>query len=202
MLKWLYENWMKATPFLAFYSFILVFLYVKDMNYPLYLIWLQGIIYWVHEFEEYIYPSGFLNYFNRHAMGSKRGDYPLTTIGSFWINIPLVYIAMPFSAVLAHFFGLAFGLWTAYFSVLNALSHVGMSVIFKNKYNPGLIASVCLNIPFGMYTVWYFVSHNLVSTEANIIGFIVGILAQASMMIYGFGYLMPKMKREEKNKKT
>ena len=54
MLKWLYENWMKATPFLAFYSFILVFLYVKDVNYPLYLIWLQGIVYWVHEFEEYI----------------------------------------------------------------------------------------------------------------------------------------------------
>ena len=134
---------------------------------------IQGIIYWVHEFEEYIYPSGFLDYFNRHAMGSKRGDYPLTTIGSFWINIPLVYIAMPFSAVLAHFFGLAFGLWTAYFSALNALSHVGMAVIFKNKYNPGLIASVFLNIPFGIYTVWYFVSHNLVSTEANIISLIV-----------------------------
>ena len=200
MLKWLYENWMKATPFLALYSFILVFLYVKDANYPLYLIWLQGIVYWVHEFEEYIYPSGFLDYFNRHAMGSKRGDYPLTKIGSFWINIPLIYVAMPLSAILAHFFGLAWGLWTAYFSALNALSHVGMAVVFKNKYNPGLVASVFLNIPIGVYTVWYFISNNLVSVQVNVISLIIGALAQGSMMIYGFGYLVPKMKKEQKRK--
>ena len=38
---------------------------------------------------------------------------------------------------------------------------------------------------------------NLVSTQANIISIIVGIFAQASMMIYGFGYLVPKMKKEK-----
>ncbi len=198
MMKWLYDNWMKATPFLAFYSFILVFLYVKDVNYALYLIWIQTIIYWVHEFEEYIFPSGFLDYFNQRAMGSKRGDYPLTKVCSFWINIPLIYIAMPASAVLAHFFGLGWGLWTAYFSALNALSHVGMAVIFKDKYNPGLVASVFLNIPVGIYTAYYFISNNLVSAEVNIISLIVGILAQASMMVFGFGYLKPKLKREQK----
>ena len=95
-MKWLYENWMKVTPFLAFYTFVLVFLYVKDVNYPLYLIWLQGIIYWVHEFEEYIFPGGFLAFFNRHMMRSNQDEYPLTKVGSFWINISLVYIAMPF----------------------------------------------------------------------------------------------------------
>mgnify|MGYP002624444056 FL=1 len=196
-MKWLIKNWMKATPFLAFYSFILVFLYVRDVNYPLYLIWLQGIIYWVHEFEEYIFPAGFLDFFNRNMMKSDRCDYPLTTTGSFWINIPLVYIAMPFSAVLAHFFGLEWGLWTAYFSFLNAFAHVVMFFKFGRKYNPGLVVSALLNIPVGAYMVWYFLSHNLVSTQANIISIIVGILAQASMMVYGFGYLVPKMKREK-----
>ena len=196
-MKWLFDNWMKATPFLAFYSFILVFLYVRDVNYPLYLIWLQGIIYWVHEFEEYIFPAGFLDFFNRNMMKSDRGDYPLTTTGSFWINIPLVYIAMPFSALLAHFFGLEWGLWTAYFSFLNAFAHIVMFFKFGRKYNPGLVVSAILNIPVGAYMVWYFLSHNLVSTQANIISIIVGILAQASMMIYGFGYLVPKMKKEK-----
>jgi len=199
-MKWLIDNWMKATPFLAFYSFILVFLYVRDVNYPLYLIWLQGIIYWVHEFEEYIFPAGFLEFFNHNMMKSDRGDYPLTKIGSFWINIPLVYIAMPFSAVLAHFFGLEWGLWTAYFSFLNAFAHVVMFFIFGRKYNPGVIVSILLNIPVGAYTVWFFISHNLVSTQANVISIIIGILAQASMMIYGFGYLVPKMKREQQTK--
>ena len=46
---------MKATPFLAFYSLILISLYVKDQY--LFYIWLQTIIYWVHEFEEYILPG-------------------------------------------------------------------------------------------------------------------------------------------------
>ena len=196
-MKWLYENWMKATPFLAFYTFVLVFLYVKDVNYPLYLIWLQGIIYWVHEFEEYILPGGFLAFFNRHMMRSNQDEYPLTKIGSFWINIPLVYIAMPFSALLAHFFGLEWGLWTAYFSFLNAFAHAIMFFIFGRKYNPGLIISIFLNIPFAIYMVWYFFDNNLVTTQGNIISIIVAIIAQASMMIYGFGYLVPKMKKEQ-----
>lgn len=197
-MKWLYDNWMKATPFLAFYAFILVFLYVKDVNYPLYLIWLQGIVYWVHEFEEYIFPGGFLKFFNRYALKSKQDEYPLTKTGSFWINIPLVYIAMPMSAVLAHFYGLECGLWTAYFSVLNASMHVIMFFLFKFKYNPGLIVSILLNIPVGIYMIWYFLENDLVSSTTSIVSIIVGIIAQISMMIYGFAYLVPKMKREQK----
>ena len=196
-MKWLYENWMKATPFLAFYTFVLVFLYVKDVNYPLYLIWLQGIIYWVHEFEEYILPGGFLAFFNHNMMRSNQDEYPLTKVGSFWINIPLVYVAMSFSALLAHFFGLEWGLWTAYFSFLNAFAHAIMFFIFGRKYNPGLIISIFLNIPFAIYMVWYFFDNNLVTTQGNIISIIVAIIAQASMMIYGFGYLVPKMKKEQ-----
>jgi hypothetical protein len=76
-MKWLYENWMKATIFLAVYSFILLWLYVKEQNYALFLIWLQTPIYWTHEFEEYVYPGGFLDFFNRNMMGSIRGDKPL-----------------------------------------------------------------------------------------------------------------------------
>lgn len=115
---------------------------------------------------------------------------------SFWINIPLVYILLPLSGIVAHFFGIGWGLWTAYFSALNALAHVGMFFIFGCKYNPGLVASVLLNIPFGIYTVWYFLSHHLVSTGVNVASIIFGIIAQASMMIYGFGVLVPKIKRE------
>ncbi len=196
-MNWLYNNWMKATPFLAVYSFILVFLYVRDVNYPLYLIWLQGIIYWTHEFEEYIFPAGFLKFFNHYMMGSTQEEYPMSKIGSFWINIPLVYIAMPASAILAHFFGLKWGLWTAYFSFLNAFSHVVMWLIFGRKYNPGLVVSVVLNIPVAIYTVWFFLANHLVSGTANVMSIIVGILAQASMMIYGFGYLKPLLKKEQ-----
>ena len=82
ILNWLYENWMKGTPFLALYTFILIWLYVKDANYPLFLIWLQCSAYWLHEFEEYVCPGGFLDFFNRGPLGSTRGDKPLTKAGS------------------------------------------------------------------------------------------------------------------------
>ena len=71
-----------------------------------------------------------------------------------------------------------------------------MAFIFGRKYNPGLVASVILNIPFGIYHVWYFLSNHLVSAEVNIASIVFGIIAQASMMIYGFAYLVPKIKRE------
>ncbi len=194
-IKWLYANWMIATPFLAVYSFILVWLYVRETNYALFLIWVQGIIYWVHEFEEYVCPGGFLRFFNHGPMRCTRDDFPMTDVGSFWINIPLVYIAMPLSAVLAHFFGLEWGIWTALFSVLNGLGHVGFWVIFGRKYNPGLCASLLLNIPVGIYTICYFANHVDLSVTAYVLSAIVGILAQASMMIYAFGFLVPRVKK-------
>lgn len=195
-MKWLYVNWMKATPFLALYTFVLIILYVRPENYPLYLIWLQTVIYWTHEFEEYVFPGGFLRFFNNNPMWCTRDDFPMTEVGSFWINIPLVYIAMPVSALLAHFFGLEWGIWTALFSVLNGMGHVGFWLVFGRKYNPGLCASVLLNIPVGIYTICYFVQHVDLSVSDYIIGTIVGILAQASMMIYGFGFLVPRVKKE------
>ena len=195
LMNWLYLHWAKATPFLAIYSYILLFLYVKDVDFALFLIWLQTPIYWTHETEEYLVPGGFLQFFNHSVFKSPKGEWPLTLAGSFWINIPLVYIALPIAGLMAHFLGVEWGLWAAYFSALNALAHVVMAIIFK-KYNPGLVISILLNIPVGIYTVWYFVSNGLCSTTCNVISIIVGVLAQASMMIYGFGFLKPMMKRE------
>ena len=195
-LNWLYEHWMKATPFLALYTFILIWLYVKDVNFALFLIWLQCPFYWAHEFEEYVCPGGFLKFFNLGPLGSTRPDEPLNKAGSFWINIPLMYVLLPLSGILSHYLGTDWGLWTAYYSTLNASAHVVMFFIFGRKYNPGLVMSILLNIPLGVYTIWYFLSNGLVTTEVNIISIIVGIIAQASMMVYGFAYLVPKSKRE------
>lgn len=194
--NWLVDNWMKGTPFLALYTFILIWLFVRNSNFALFLIWLQCSAYWLHEFEEYVCPGGFLDFFNRGPLHSKRGDYPLTSAGTFWINIPLMYVLLPLSGVISTFYGVEWGLWTAYYSALNASAHVVMFFIFGRKYNPGLVASLLVNIPLGIYTVWYFLSNSLVSTEVNILSIIVGIIAQASMMVYGFAYLVPKEKRE------
>ncbi len=107
-----------------------------------------------------------------------------------------MYVLLPLSGILSHYFGNEWGLRTAYYSTLNASAHVVMFFIFGRKYNPGLVASILLNIPLGVYTIWYFLANNLVGTAANIISIIIGIIAQASMMIYGFAYLVPLSKKE------
>ena len=103
---------------------------------------------------------------------------------------------MPLVAVLAHFFGIEYGLWTAYLSILNASLHVVMIFIFGKKYNPGLVASACLNIPFGIYAIYLIGPFLLL--KANILSIIFGNIAQISMMIYGFGFLKPLVKKTEK----
>ncbi len=190
-MKWLYNNWSASTPFLAIYLLIFLVIFVLEENFALFLIWLQTVVYFFHQFEEYIVPGGFVAFFNTKALGSKKTDFPLDKKSSFWINIPIIYIAFPLSAILAGYFDISLGVWTAYFSIINALSHVGM--FFKYRYNPGLVVSVLLNIPIGIYTLHYLSTNNIISLQTNLIGLAIGVFVQIMVMTYGFLVLKPKV---------
>ncbi len=192
IMNWLYDNWYKSTIFLAIYLGIFLFVYLKDVNYPLFLLWLQLVIYFIHQFEEYVFPGGFVKFFNTKSLGSDKNDFPLDKKVSFWINIPIIFIALPVSMLLAGYINIAIGIWTAYFSVINALSHVGL--FLKNKYNPGFFVSLFLNIPVGIYTIYYFASLNIISLSDQLIGLGIGLLFQIIVMLYGFVILKPKIK--------
>jgi hypothetical protein len=96
-------------------------------------------------------------------------------------------------AVLATTVGLPFGLWMAYFSVANALSHVVM--LFKLGYNPGFVVSLLVNIPVGIYTIVYFSAHDLVSPMVHVVSAAIGLAIPAALMIYGFGVLKPRLRK-------
>ena len=101
-------------------------------------------------------------------------------------------MAYPLSAILAGSIDLAIGIWTAYFAIINAISHVGM--YFKHRYNPGFLVSICLNIPIGVYIIYYFDFNDLININEQVIGLIIVILTQAGLMLYGFKFLKPKIK--------
>ena len=191
-MKWLERNWPISTIFLAVYVTMMIVLFLRQ-DFPLFLIWAQLPVYFVHEFEEYILPGGFLAWFNHHVLGSSSDAWPLTTWGSLWINGLVIFIAFPIGGVLATEVGLSWGLWMAYFSIANSLSHVVMLFIFRS-YNPGLVVSVLLNIPVGVYTIVYLTSHGLTSTVANIVALLIGIAVQAAIMFYGFAVLKPRVR--------
>jgi len=61
-IYWLIQNWPKTTPFLATISIVVITVYLYEDNFLLFLLWLQTPIYFLHQFEEYIYPGGFAKF--------------------------------------------------------------------------------------------------------------------------------------------
>ncbi len=195
LVGWLADHWPKATLFLAIYTFVFLYLYLYEDNFLLFLIWLQTPVYWLHQFEEYIYPGGFAQFFNRNLLGSSRDDWPVTKMFSLWINIPIIFIAFPLSAILAGIYGLGLGIWTAYFSIVNALSHIGMFLRFG--YNPGFVVSLLLNIPIGIYTVYTFLNLGAITPTAHIAGAVIALLVQGGIMVWGLGVLRKRVQKEK-----
>ncbi len=190
-MVWLEDNWPQSAPFLAVFSLALLLAFRPAMEPVVFLIWLQTPVYFLHQSEEYIFPGGFLAYFNAHVLGSNQPDFPLTKTAALWINVPVIFVGFPASAILAMNFGVAIGLWTAYFSIINAASHVGMFI--RNGYNPGFAVSITLNIPVGLFTLWYVASNGLATVQAHLIGLAIALALQGGLMIYGFLVLKPKI---------
>ncbi len=190
-MKWLYDNWYKSTLFLGCSLLIFLVIFVADNNFTLFLIWLQTVVYLFHQFEEYILPGGFVAFFNTNLLGSKQTEFPLDKKASFWINIPIIFIGFPISAILAGYIDISIGVWTVYFSIINAISHV--IIFFRFRYNPGFFVSLFLNIPVGLFTIYHLTTNNIVSLKVHLIGFTIGVIIQLGLMIYGFLILKPKI---------
>lgn len=190
---WFYKNWPKPTIFLAVYSLLFLFLYVCESNFLLFLIWLQLPIYWLHEFEEYVLPGGFKEWFNRKWSKVHDADIPLNDASVFWINISVIFILFPLFAALSTI-DLQYGMWIPYFSIINGLGHI-VFAIKSRGYNPGLVVSVLFNIPVGVFTVITVLEANVVSSGANITSIIIALLVQAAVTAYGVIMLRKHRKR-------
>jgi len=189
--SWIEEYWPISTPFLALYLIIVLILFLLRQNFALFLIWIQTPVYFLHQFEEYICPGGFVEYFNKRILGSNRKQWPLTKRDAFWINVPIIFIGFPLSAILSGEINISIGVWTAYFSFINAFSHLIMSL--RTGYNPGLIVSILLNIPVAVYTIYYFAANKLIHLTSHIIGAVIAIAIQGLLMVYGLKFLKTKV---------
>ncbi|MBW1869984.1 MAG: hypothetical protein JRI73_12045 [Deltaproteobacteria bacterium] len=77
----------------------------------------------------------------------------------------------------------------------DSTSHVGMFVI-KWKYNPGFFISAFLNIPVGVFTVWYFYSNDVISIFGHLIGILVAVAVQGGLMVWGLKFMRTKVKEK------
>ena len=77
------------------------------------------------------------------------------------------------------------GLWIPYFSIFAGLGHVILGIKAHKAYNPGLIVSLLLNIPIGIWVVWKLSSMGLIEAPFFNLHLLIGFLLNAALPIFG-----------------
>lgn len=149
MLDWLVGKWQwpYAALFTAAFLGVLAPLVFRYAGVPLGLVYLQLPIYMLHQYEEHA-GDRFRLWVN-DMIGHGRDV--LTPIATFWINSLLVWLLDVVALYLACFAGLSWGLIAIYLPLLNAFGHI-VPAIVKRQYNPGLLTSIGLFLPVGVYS--------------------------------------------------
>jgi hypothetical protein len=107
------------------------------------------VIYMVHQIEEHLWPGGFRQFANAHVFKSGNDDWPVTEGGVALVNVGYVWLPILLAALFPgplRWLGLG---WVG-LTLINALTHIVTSIRFR-VYNPGLVTSIVLFLPF---TIW------------------------------------------------
>jgi hypothetical protein len=129
-----------------------------DPDWVFWLIWPMATL---HTIEEYIWPGGFLRYFNGVAWGSEDLHGPLTARRAFWTDAvagvvnPIVLLVMSTVYLPAVWFFVAV-LW------INGFFHL-TETIKTGHYFPGAITGTLLYIPGFTAITYFYVQRGLVS---------------------------------------
>jgi hypothetical protein len=149
-LSFISDNWQKALPALALIGAVMWYALFRDapasegsMFFALL------VIYMLHQTEEHLWPGGFRQFTNAHVFKSGDDDWPVDIGGVALVNIGWVWLPVGAAALMPgalRWVGLG---WVG-LTLVNAITHIMSSVRFR-IYNPGLITSIVLFVPF---TVW------------------------------------------------
>ena len=143
-------DWQKAMPILIVIGLVLWLMFFRatpTTEQALFAALL--IIYMIHQIEEHLWPGGFRQFANAHVFKSGDDDWPVSEGGVALVNVGYVWLPILLAALFPgplRWLGLG---WVG-LTLINALTHIVTSIRFR-VYNPGLITSILLFLPF---TVW------------------------------------------------
>jgi hypothetical protein len=151
VLDWLVGKWQwpYAALFSAGFLGVLAPLVFRYAGTPLGLVYLQLPIYMLHQYEEHA-GDRFRQWVNNMV---GHGREVLTPIATFWINSLLVWLLDLVALYLACFVDLSLGLIAIYLPLLNACGHI-VPAIAKRQSNPGLLTSIFLFLPVGVFSAY------------------------------------------------
>ncbi len=183
MKNYLYTHWADSTLLLAIAITTVLLSYFSVTPWPLFLIWMQFPVYLVHQFEEHVYPGNFKAFINSVIFKSKKDNYPLNSADVFWINILAIWFLFPVGAVLAQNVSLGYGVLLPIFGLFNASLHI-LFFLIKKRYNPGLLVSILVNYPTGIYTLMVLTQNHITTTWNVSVAFLITLVSHAGIIIF------------------
>ncbi len=158
--RWLKKDWAKTGFILSIFLFIFLFIFVRPSDFVVFILLLQTPLYMLHQTEEYVFPGGFGQFFNKDIFKLETEDGPVDQNFIFFVNVILIWFILPVFGLLSTI-DYRFGLWIPYFSFFAGIAHVLLAIRAKKRYNPGLIVSLFINIPVGLWSILYLINRGI-----------------------------------------
>ena len=178
------EQGAKVGLILSIYLFVMLFVFVRKYDFVLFILLLQTPLYMLHQTEEYIFPGGFGKFFNTKIFNLATEDKPLDENFIFYVNVILIWIALPVFGLLSTL-NYSFGLWLPYFSLFAGVAHIALALKARKLYNPGLLMSLFINIPIGLWSILYIMGQGLIVNFFLNVYFVIGLAINLVLPIMG-----------------
>ncbi len=138
----------------------------------------------VDQTEEYVFPGGFGKFFNTKILNLETEDEPVNQNFIFYVNVILIWILLPAFGLLSTV-DYRFGLWIPYFSLFAGIAHILLSIKAKQLYNPGLVISLLINIPVGLWSIMFLINQGFLTSFFRNWYFVIGLGVNAILPVMG-----------------
>ena len=162
-VQWLKQDWAKIGLVLSIFLLVFLFVFVRPNDAVLFVLLLQTPLYMLHQTEEYVFPGGFAKFFNMQIFNLETEDEPVNQNFIFYVNVLLIWILLPTFGLLATI-DYQFGLWIPYFSFFAGIAHIALAIKARKRYNPGLVISLLVNIPIGLWSIFFLINQGVLSS--------------------------------------
>ncbi|MFH1641038.1 MAG: HXXEE domain-containing protein [Candidatus Omnitrophota bacterium] len=171
--------WQLSTGILALFIIAILIVWRRfdpKVNIFQWLFWLHLPLLMLHEFEEYIFPGGFKEFFNTKtlfALPKPHSNVPLGNPMIFIINIG-AWVLIIIGALLANI-APWFGAMMVVFELINVVGHGGLFQLRYRGYNPGFITATFLLLPYIAIFFYLSITKNLLNSAEYVLSIVGGI---------------------------
>jgi len=152
LLSCIAANWQKALPYLSVLGIVIWIALFRSDPLSERALWLGLlVIYGLHQIEEHLWPGGFRQFTNAHVFKSGNDNWPVDIGGVALVNIGYVWLPVGLAALYPEALRWVGLLWIG-LTLINGLTHI-VSTIRLRIYNPGLVTSIVLFLPFTIFVL-------------------------------------------------